>query len=120
MKQNTVNKNRRKKDVTILLGKISFKISWKLNEQSKKKLLHSFSKRKFNYYKNIFKIPQIGYQGCLLNLPPDNIYVFRNVIINKCKEILIMYSDNNRRFEKEILSTAPKNIIPDIICELEL
>lgn len=120
MEYNTFKENRRNINVTILLGEINSKISWKLNEQSKKKLIHSFNKRKCNSFNGIYKIPQFGYQGCLLNLPPENIYVFRNIIINKCKDIFMIYSDNNRRFEKEILKTAPKDTIPDIIYELEI
>jgi hypothetical protein len=119
IKSDEVKRNNRKKCVSIMLGNIDTKISWKLTEQNKINLLKSFRKSKNNYFKGVYKIPQFGYQGCKLNLSPQNIYVFRNIIISKYKGILEVFMDNKRKFEKEILSTAPKDTIPDIIYELE-
>lgn len=105
--------------VKIFLGKIDLKIGWNLNEKSVAKLLNSFTRIKNKYYKGKYKIPKIGYQGCSLNIPPNNIYVYRNIIIKKNKGVYEMYSDDNRKFEKEILDTAPKDVVPDVIYEIE-
>jgi hypothetical protein len=106
--------------VNILLGKINMNISWSLNEKTKIRILNSLYKRKNKAYNGIYKMPQIGYQGCSLNIPPDSIYVYNNIIINKGKGVLEIYADKKRSFEKKILKTAPKNTIPDIVKEFEL
>ena len=105
--------------VNLLLGKLELKICWKLNEDESKRLLCSFNKKRYKLFKGKCKIPEIGYQGCSVIIPPNSIYVYNNIIIKKGRDILEIHSDSNRSFEKAILKTAPLDTIPDIVKEIE-
>jgi len=94
--------------------------SWKVSKEIAKKLLKEWKKLKSAIEPPAEKSVFLGYKGTRL-IGSDNIefYSFGNTVTLKKGNIIETKQDRRRRFEKMILSTAPKGIIPQALYMFE-
>ncbi len=62
--------------------------------------------------------PRLGYQGCFLRCPNDKEWIaFEGLVTLKTLKLSVYREDKYRKFEKKILSSAPKDTLPPFLFE---
>ncbi len=58
--------------------------------------------------------PQLGYRGCSFMCEDIEYKAYKGIVIKKFANTSEHRKDDTRRFERFLLSTAPKGLFPDI------
>lgn len=92
---------------------------WKLERQKASKLLELWNSLRTTLEPSQIKPAYIGYGGTYLKSSDNSEWhIFNNKVTRKNNNTLETRIDKNRFFEKTILKTAPRGVLPDALCSL--
>lgn len=64
--------------------------------------------------------PQLGYRGCSMKCAPDREYIaYGGIVTKKVGNITESWKDATKRFERLLLATSPKGLLPDGLIDIE-
>ena len=89
---------------------------WNISQKDKTKLIDLWNKMQAYDVKEISLKNDIFYTGCQYNLDDGrNWYAYKGITVMRDGNITEVKKDENRNFEKKLLKTAPKNVVPDVL-----
>ncbi len=115
-------KNNKVKQEWLCKAKLDYEDSqpvWILEKARASKLLDLWNTLKTSFESTQTKSAYLGYGGTFLK-ESDNSewHIFNNTVTRKTNNTLETRIDKNRFFEKTILKSAPKGVLPDALCSL--
>jgi hypothetical protein len=92
---------------------------WKLEKKKASKLLELWNSLKTTLDTAHSKPAYIGYGGTYLKSSDNSEWhIFNNTVTRRINNTFETRLDKNRFFEKTILNSAPKGVLPDALCSL--
>lgn len=89
---------------------------WKIKPEDKQNLIKIWDKMQTKNLEEINMQNDIFYSGCQLSDDEgQNWFAYRGITVMKKDNITEIKKDENRKFEKKLLKTAPKNLIPEVL-----
>ena len=105
-----------KTNAKVFLPNADINPEWNIGQKEQKRLIEIWNKMKSYDVKEINFKNDIFYTGCQYNLDDGrNWFAYKGITVMRDGKITEVKKDENRNFEKKILKTAPKNVVPDVL-----
>ena len=92
---------------------------WQIEEEQAQKLEAIWDELE-QTAKQMPPTPQLGYRGCSMKCAPDREYIaYGRIVIKKSGNITENRIDATKHFERLLLATSPKGLLPDGLIDIK-
>jgi hypothetical protein len=100
----------------VYLPNADYNPAWKIKDKDKQNLIKIWDDMHSNELEDITVHKDIMYSGCQFSSDDGrNWFTYRGMTIMRKDNITEIKKDENRKFEKKLMKTAPKNLIPEVL-----